>query len=233
MPLRARQKIGKYRILSRIASGPLADVYRAYDTIQNINVALKIPKVDRHTGARGIPARSPCCDQASPSEYSVGAQCQLYRWQLCHRHGTGRRVACRSHRAPHIDGPGARLWRARGLRRWRTRTSTKSFTATSSRKTSSCLPTTSSNWPTSALRNSVCVRSRHPAPARSITLRPNRRWADRSFSRTYFRWDWCCTGCSPVSLPEWPFEWPMIGHDKLRARVRPELIDSPQEGHSA
>lgn len=42
--LRARQKIGKYRILGKIASGPLADVYRAYDSIQKIRVALKIPK---------------------------------------------------------------------------------------------------------------------------------------------------------------------------------------------
>lgn len=42
--LRARQKIGKYRILGRIASGPLADVYRALDTIHNSRVALKIPK---------------------------------------------------------------------------------------------------------------------------------------------------------------------------------------------
>jgi len=42
--LKARQKIGKYRILSRVASGPLADVYRAYDTIHKTRVALKIPK---------------------------------------------------------------------------------------------------------------------------------------------------------------------------------------------
>ena len=48
--LRARQKIGKYRILGRIASGPLADVYRAQDTIQKIKVALKIPKADDNTG---------------------------------------------------------------------------------------------------------------------------------------------------------------------------------------
>ena len=48
--LRARQKIGKYRILGRIASGPLADVYRAYDSIQKQRVALKIPKQDHHTG---------------------------------------------------------------------------------------------------------------------------------------------------------------------------------------
>ncbi len=26
-------------------------------------------------------------------------------------------------------------------------------------------------------------------------------------------------------LPEWPFEWPQLGHDKLVARVRPELIE--------
>lgn len=42
--LRARQKLGKYRIVSRIASGPLADVYRAFDTIHKTKVALKIPK---------------------------------------------------------------------------------------------------------------------------------------------------------------------------------------------
>lgn len=41
---RARQKLGKYRILGRISSGPLADVYRAFDTIHKSRVALKIPK---------------------------------------------------------------------------------------------------------------------------------------------------------------------------------------------
>ncbi|MEL7185609.1 MAG: serine/threonine-protein kinase [Pseudomonadota bacterium] len=50
MALRARQRLGKYRILNRIADGPLAVVYRAQDTIQNIKVALKIPKADDDTG---------------------------------------------------------------------------------------------------------------------------------------------------------------------------------------
>lgn len=48
--LRTRQRIGKYRVLGRIASGPLADIYRAHDTIQNIKVALKIPRQDEQTG---------------------------------------------------------------------------------------------------------------------------------------------------------------------------------------
>lgn len=43
--LRARQKLGKYRILGRIASSSLADVYRATDTILNTRVALKVPKL--------------------------------------------------------------------------------------------------------------------------------------------------------------------------------------------
>jgi len=46
--LRARQKLGKYRILGRISSGPLADVYSAFDTIHKSRVALKIPKVHRN-----------------------------------------------------------------------------------------------------------------------------------------------------------------------------------------
>jgi serine/threonine-protein kinase len=48
--LKARQRLGKYRILGRIATGPLANVYRAQDTIQKIKVALKIPKADDATG---------------------------------------------------------------------------------------------------------------------------------------------------------------------------------------
>jgi len=41
--LRARQKLGKYRIERRLSDGPLAAVYQAYDTIHGLRVALKIP----------------------------------------------------------------------------------------------------------------------------------------------------------------------------------------------
>ncbi|MGB5209329.1 MAG: serine/threonine-protein kinase [Gammaproteobacteria bacterium] len=41
--LKARQKLGKYKIEQRLANGPLAAVYRAYDTVQGMRVALKIP----------------------------------------------------------------------------------------------------------------------------------------------------------------------------------------------
>ena len=48
--IKARQKLGKYRILSRIASGPQADVFKAYDTIHNTRVALKLPKIEGNNG---------------------------------------------------------------------------------------------------------------------------------------------------------------------------------------
>ena len=48
--LKARQKLGKYRILNRIASGPLADVYKAYDTIHDTRVALKLPRIEGNNG---------------------------------------------------------------------------------------------------------------------------------------------------------------------------------------
>lgn len=41
--LRARQKLGKYRIERRLSNGPRAAVYRAFDTIHGTRVALKIP----------------------------------------------------------------------------------------------------------------------------------------------------------------------------------------------
>ena len=43
---RARQKLGKYKIERRLSAGPRATVYRAYDTIHGIRVALKIPDPD-------------------------------------------------------------------------------------------------------------------------------------------------------------------------------------------
>lgn len=42
--IRSRQKLGKYRLEKRLASGGFADVFRAYDTVEGIRVALKVPQ---------------------------------------------------------------------------------------------------------------------------------------------------------------------------------------------
>lgn len=41
--LRRGHRLGKYRIRGRLAQGGFADVYRAHDTIEGIDVALKVP----------------------------------------------------------------------------------------------------------------------------------------------------------------------------------------------
>ncbi|MCA8959655.1 MAG: serine/threonine protein kinase [Planctomycetes bacterium] len=43
--LRSRQRLGKYRIEKRLAEGGFAEVYQAYDSIEGIRVALKIPSI--------------------------------------------------------------------------------------------------------------------------------------------------------------------------------------------
>jgi len=45
-PLRVRQRLGKYRIESKLGSGSFAAVYAAMDTIEGRRVALKIPHED-------------------------------------------------------------------------------------------------------------------------------------------------------------------------------------------
>lgn len=42
-PVRVRQRLGQYRIEQRLDRGGFATVYRAYDTVEGIRVALKIP----------------------------------------------------------------------------------------------------------------------------------------------------------------------------------------------
>jgi serine/threonine-protein kinase len=45
--LKARQTLGKYRIRRRIGAGAFATVYEAYDTIEGMPVALKVPHLDQ------------------------------------------------------------------------------------------------------------------------------------------------------------------------------------------
>lgn len=42
--LRARQRLGKYRIRRRLARGGFGNVYEAYDTVEGVPVALKVPR---------------------------------------------------------------------------------------------------------------------------------------------------------------------------------------------
>lgn len=45
--LRVGQRLGKYRLRRRLARGGFADVFEAYDTLEQVSVALKVPFADR------------------------------------------------------------------------------------------------------------------------------------------------------------------------------------------
>ncbi len=57
MPLRARTRLGKYRIVRHIASGGFGSVYEARDTIENIRVALKVLPKDAKASDRDLMRR--------------------------------------------------------------------------------------------------------------------------------------------------------------------------------
>ena len=43
MSLRIRQRLDKYRVVSKLGAGGFAHVYRARDTVEGVDVALKVP----------------------------------------------------------------------------------------------------------------------------------------------------------------------------------------------
>ena len=45
--IRSGQRLGKYRLKRRLASGGFANVYEAFDTLERVSVALKIPMVEQ------------------------------------------------------------------------------------------------------------------------------------------------------------------------------------------
>jgi len=52
LSLRSRQTLGKYRVESKLGEGGFGAVYRAYDTIEGVRVAIKVPharRLDRET----------------------------------------------------------------------------------------------------------------------------------------------------------------------------------------
>ena len=48
-PIRGGARLGKYKVLRRLARGGFADVYRAHDTVEGLDVALKVPLLDGST----------------------------------------------------------------------------------------------------------------------------------------------------------------------------------------
>ena len=222
--LKARQRLGKYRILGRIASGPLADVYRAQDTIQKIKVALKIPKSDDETGHDEFlhevqvatklqhPNILAVLNASYIDDHFVIAM-ELGDESLADR--IERRIS--TTRA--LDLAGQAL---------------ASMAHAHSKKIIHCdlKPENFILFPDNRLKLAdfgfakFNLRTLKASGSGTIDyIAPEQAMGRPMFQSDVFSIGLVLYRLLSGTLPEWPFEWPLQGDDKLRKRVKPELID--------
>jgi serine/threonine-protein kinase len=222
--LRARQKIGKYRILSRISSGPLADVYSAYDTIQKIKVALKIPtegdaggqEETLHEVRVATRLRHPNILSVLNASYiddKFVIAMELGEESLADR------IERRMSTARALDLAGQAL---------------AALAYAHEHKIIHCdiKPENFILFPDNSLKLAdfgfakLSLRTLKASGSGTIDyIAPEQAMGRPKFQSDVFSMGLVLYRMMSGSLPEWPFEWPLAGYDRLEARVRPEMID--------
>ena len=222
--LRARQKVGKYRILGRIASGPLADVYRAFDTIQKTRVALKIPKSGDATGEEEF----------------------LHEVQVATRLKHPNILSVLN--ASYIDDHfviAMELGDESLADRIERRTSTTRAMELASQALAALAhahehkiihcdikPENYILFPGNQLKLAdfgfakISLRTLKASGSGTIDyIAPEQAMGRPKFQSDVFSLGLVLYRLFSGKLPEWPFEWPMAGHDRLASRVRPEFTE--------
>ena len=222
--LRARQKIGKYRITSRIASGPLANVYSAYDTIHKQRVALKIPKSGEHTG-----------DEEFLHEVQVAAKL---------RHPNILSVINASYIDDHFviamelgeQSLADRLERRMSLARAMDLAgqALAALAHAHEHKIIHCdiKPENFILFPGNQLKLAdfgfakLSLRTLKASGSGTIDyISPEQAMGRPKFQSDVFSLGLVLYKMFSGKLPEWPYEWPLTGYDRLKKRVRPELVE--------
>jgi eukaryotic-like serine/threonine-protein kinase len=222
--LRARQKLGKYRILGRIASGPLADVYTAADTIHKTRVALKIPKSDDNVSQddflREVRIATklnhenilPVQDASFIDDKFVIAM-ELGTESLADR--IVRRMS--GTRALAIaDQALAGLAHAHGEKVIHCDIKPENFIL----------------FPGNRLKLAdfgfakISLRTLKASGSGTIDyIAPEQAMGRPKFQSDVFSLGLVLYRLFAGKLPEWPFKWPMVGHDRLHKRFPPELAE--------
>ena len=221
--LKARQRVGKYRILGRIASGPLADVYRAQDTIQKIKVALKIPKSGYGTGHEeflrevrvATKLRHPNILSVLNASYIDD---QFVIAMELGEESLADRIERRISTTRALDLASQAL---------------ASMAHAHEHKIIHCdiKPENFILFPDNRLKLAdfgfakLNLRPRKASGSGTIDyIAPEQAMGRPKFQSDVFSLGLVIYRLLSGRLPEWPFEWPLSGQEKLAARVRPELI---------
>ena len=220
--LKARQRIGKYRILSRIASGPLADVYRAYDTIHKTRVALKIPKLSHSIGESEflhevhVATKLKHPNILSVQNASYIDDLFVIAMELGDE-SLADRIVRRMSTASALDLASQAL---------------AALAFAHEHKIIHCdiKPENFILFPGNRLKLTdfgfakISLRTLKASGSGTIDyIAPEQAMGRPKFQSDVFSLGLVFYRMFSGVLPEWPFGWPMIGHDRLKARVRPEF----------
>jgi serine/threonine-protein kinase len=226
--LKARQKVGKYRILGRIASGPLADVYRAFDTVQKMRVALKIPKSGDATGEEEFLHEVQVATRLKhPNILSVLNASYIDDHFVIAMELGDESLADRIER---------RTSSARAMEL--AAQSLAALAHAHEHKIIHCdiKPENFILFPGNQLKLAdfgfakISLRTLKASGSGTIDyIAPEQAMGRPKFQSDVFSLGLVLYRLFSGKLPEWPFEWPLAGHDRLASRVRPEFTEFLQK----
>ena len=222
--LKARQKVDKYRILGRIASGPLADVYHAFDTIHKTHVALKIPTSGDNTGDEEFlhevqvaaklkhPNILSVLNASYIDDHFVIAM-ELGQESLADR--LERRIS--TARALHLASQAlAALAHAHEHRIIHCDIKPENFILFADNQ----LKLADFGFAKLSLRTLKASGS-----GTIDYIAPEQAMGRPKFQSDVFSMGLVLYRLFSGKLPEWPFDWPTVGHERLLKRVRPEFAE--------
>ncbi|MDX1481938.1 MAG: serine/threonine-protein kinase [Woeseiaceae bacterium] len=222
--LKARQKLGKYRIVGRISSGPLADVYTAFDTIHNTRVALKLPRMDDEGAQEDVlhevrvavrldhPNILSVLNASYIGDHFVIAM-ELGDESLADR--LERRIS--TARALHLaDQALAALAHAHEHRIIHCDIKPENYIL---------FPDNQLKLADFGFAKRVLRTLKASGSGTIDYIAPEQAMGRPKFQSDVFSVGLVLYRLFSGTLPEWPFEWPLAGDDKLRARVRPEFVE--------
>lgn len=223
--LRARQKLGKYRIERRLADGPRCAVYQAYDTIHGCRVALKIPHPEmmddyfladfrrevRLATRMEHPNVLPILNASFIEEHFVIAMplgLESLADRLCRRISTEKAL---DYTAQML----AALAHAHGRRIIHCDVKPDNFIL----------------FPDNRLRltdfgfSKIALRTVKASGSGTVGyLAPEQALGRPMFQSDVFSLGLVIYRMFSGTLPEWPYAWPPAGHARLRQRLRPPMI---------